>query len=567
MNVRMKITRRSLLKGLGFGTLALAFPMVFKSVRKGLGSVLCSDRLKHVSPVNRCLPDVPVARAFRGDQPARKHEVLWNKASFVESSGGLPRPSESVPLVIVGGGVSGLSTAYLLRDFKPILLEQAPRLGGNSQAESWNGIPYSVGAAYFMEQDEGTPIDLFYKDLGIYDLVRVKTDEDPVILNGKRYNGFWNGETDPRDPGQFRVLANHFQNVLQGEELIYPEIPTQSGEIRSRVNILDRQNFLQYVEGIVGAKLHPHLRSVIDHYCWSTFAAGIQEVSAAVGLNAFAAEFGKVYVAPGGNASVAERIFQRALDVVPIENFRTQALVFDVRVEGDEVWVSYLDETQKPKAIRAQSVVMACPKFVVKKIMDQLEPKRLRAMQDLKYRAYLVANVMVDAKVTDDFYDLFLLGDGQIHTENTEVLARKQKVTDVVLGTFARPREDKTVLTLYRGLPYEGGRASLFADSSFEDVYSEFAKQIEAEILPLLGIPVSRVKDIRIQRWGHPMPLPSVGLISSGTVDLLRAPFQERVFFIEQDNWMCAAIETGLSEALNFAPQIREVLNSARFLG
>src|SRR6185295_3554873 len=96
-------------------------------------------------------------------------------------------PDETTSLVIVGGGMSGLGTAYLLRDEKPVLLERADRFGGNARGESWDGIDYAIGAAYFLEADHDTPLDALYKELDVASFCRIKTEEDPVLIEGKIY--------------------------------------------------------------------------------------------------------------------------------------------------------------------------------------------------------------------------------------------------------------------------------------------------------------------------------------------------------------------------------------------
>src|SRR5271167_1012497 len=60
----------------------------------------------------------------------------------------LPKASNEYDVVIIGGGPSGLCSAYRLRDTNFLLLEKEPRLGGNAISEQWNGQWYSTGAAY-----------------------------------------------------------------------------------------------------------------------------------------------------------------------------------------------------------------------------------------------------------------------------------------------------------------------------------------------------------------------------------------------------------------------------------
>ena len=100
----------------------------------------------------------------------------------------------------------------------------------------------------------------------------------------------------------------------------------------------------------------------------------------------------------------------------------------------------------------------------------------------------------------------------------------------------------------------------LFSPAAFDQQKQELREQCESEILPLLGLTMKDVEDIRLTRWGHPMPVPAIGLIADGVTDQLRRPFKDRVFFVEQDNWMLAAIETAAEEALHFAPLVEKVL-------
>jgi phytoene dehydrogenase-like protein len=518
-------------------------------------------QLAGVSPIDRSLGDVAPAQFF-GDEPERPHRMLWDKQAYIGRIGGrLPVPEERVPLVVVGGGISGLVTSYLLRDYQPILLEQARRFGGNSQGQSWRGIDYSIGAAYFIEPEAESPLGKLVTDLGVPEIWTVKQGEDPVALSGKIHTKFWDGRTSAEGTAQFETLAKYFSSMNKGEDgLVYPEIPITDPGQTSYIKDLDCVSFREQVAKIAGGPLHPHIETMIEHYCWSSFGATSAEVSAAAGLNFYASEFGNMAVLPGGNAAVAERVLERLMHVVPPTHVRSGSTVFDVRVVSDGVVVAYDDEHHQPRAIHARAVVLCCPKFVVGKILHGIEAERVEAIKRLRYRSYLVANVLLRGGIDHGFYDLYLLGDGKLDAANLQAAAQQQQVIDVVLANYVHPDPAHTVLTLYRGIPSDGSRADLYGADAYARYRMMFEQQIHETILPLLHLRRENIVDLRIARWGHPLPVAATGLIANGTVEVIRTPFCGRVFFVEQDNWALPAFETSVTEALLWAPDIAEVL-------
>ena len=574
MDDESKISRRKALKVVGFGAAALCLPgasaLLFRGSSRFSGFSLADEGSLSTeggldfSPIDRTIPLV-APKAFSGDNPDRSHQILWDKAGYIASKGGkLPEPKERVKLVVIGGGLSGCFTSYLLKDHKPVILERAERFGGNARGESWHGIDYAIGSAYFVEQEPDSPLDKLYTELGLKKIVRVKSEEDAVIYKGKAVGHFWDGVTVPEeDRVQFRKLRQYFLDMLNGQNgLEAPEIPPLSDQQRRQLEVFDQMTFRQKLEEIVGGKLHPHIQTAIEHYCWSSFGASMNEISAAAGLNFYVGEFSKIYVAPGGNAAVCERILHKLSRTIPKTHFRPNSIVFDVKVVEDGVLVTYSDEKDEFKAIHAQAVVMACPKFVVSRILNGItaEPDRMEAIRGLRYRSYLVCNVLLDQVLPADSYDMFTIGDGTVNLDDIQSSADKTRATDFVLGTYAKPSLTKSVLTLYRTIPYDGARSVLLGNGAYEKYAKEFQEQVQTEILPLLGVDKSKVADMRITRWGHPLPLAEKGLIKEGTMDILRRPFGKRVFFVEQDNWMLPCLETGATEALLWAPKIDQLI-------
>jgi hypothetical protein len=507
-------------------------------------------------PIDRSLGET-APRGFSGDDPGLAHRVLWDLRGFLAEAGGLPAPEERIALAIVGGGLSGLASAWLLRDHRPVVLERAARFGGNSRGEAWGELDYSIGAAYFMMPDAGSPIEGFLRSLQLSDAPRVKDTEDPVVLAGKRFDSFWDGASDPGRAEEIRSLGRYFRSLFEETDgLTFPEIPPLDAEGRTRVDELDRRTFRAHLEARQGGALHPHVEAAIEHYCWSSFGASMNELGAASGLNFYAAEFGDVCVLPGGNAGVAERLVERLDEQLPDGSLRPSSLVVDVRPVEDGVLVTWLDAARRLRCLHARAAVVACPKFVAAKILPGLEPERSAAIGRLTYRAYQVANVLLRRSIPDDFYDLFLAGGGEAPGLDVEKAAKAQGVTDIVLGNWAHGRGPESVLTLYAALPWDGGREEIYEDGAYATQRAAFERQLLSEILPLVGAREDEVVDLRLARWGHPLPVAASGLLADGVVDRLRAPLGERIFFVEQDNWALPAFETAISEALIWAPEI-----------
>lgn len=547
------MNRRDILKIFGAGLALTVVPSII-FFKKSFNKI---SYLLNLSPIDR----KPTKDQYSGDNPTKAHAALWDKEGFLKRKGIKElTPQEKTKLVIIGGGISGLSSALLLKDFEPIILEQANRFGGNSKGESWEGIDYSIGAAYFTKPSKDSDIDLFFKEIGANNYWKEKVEEDPVVIDGRIFKNFWNGESSSKKE-QFKKLKDYFLSVYNEETNPYPEMPIRNENNRDQIEALNSISFLQHCETIIGEKLDPKIRAVLEHYCWSSLGAGMNEISAAHGLNFYAAEFGPLMIMPGGNSKIVELILKKLIDLLPVSNLRTDSLVFEVKNTKDGVLVSY-DQKGEIKTILAEKVIMSCPKFVVKNILVDIEDERKKAIDQIKYTSYLVANVCINKSIPNNFYDLYLAG----NIENTDFNKIKensleQKVTDVVYGNFSNPNKDRTVITLYRPLPFLGARGMILSPESYQNIKKEFKDQIEKEIISLLGIEMSDIAEIRIARWGHPLPVGNIGMIKNKSVDQLRKPFKDNIFFIEQDNWALPALETSLTEALLICPIIKKALS------
>lgn len=519
-----------------------------------------SDFLRNHSPINRLVGD-HAPRKFSGDDNTRPHQILWDIPNYLSTK--KITKKETTELVIIGGGVSGLFTAYQHRKHKPIILEQAPRFGGNAKGESFRGLDYSIGAAYIDQPHAGTPMAELYQELGIAGLTVTRPDPDPVEHKGKLYRNFWAGEVEPSDRKAYEAISKHFQDLVTEKNHAFPWIPSLKKENWEAAKRLDQESLHAALSRVAGGKLPPALETAIEHYSWSTYAASSKELSAPIAYMFLAQESNPIRIASGGNSAIAERVLERLLESgVPESHLRAGSIALQVRVENNQAVVLYENAKGELCELRAKAAVVSCPKFVAAKIMPDLESERASAIKKLRYRSYMTANLCLKKQPQEKFYDLFMTKSGHANLGDVKGYQDKVNATDLILANFAAPqfKGAGSVFTFYRAFPYDGARTELFAPTSYATYRKKFEQQISHEILPMLKLKQQDIVDLRLTLWGHALPLGAQGFYQDDTVEQLRKPHRDRVFFIEQDNWAHPSLQTGATESVLQRDLIKKVI-------
>jgi hypothetical protein len=508
---------------------------------------------------------MPFAKWFFGDD-FDNNTIPFHFIPDYFNGGPPPEPAEEVDVAVVGGGLSGLASAYFLRHHNTVLFELRDRFGGNSMGEEWHDIKYSLGGAYFMTPDPGSFLEHFYHELGLHRLIRTSEPPDPMELNGVIRDDFWSGVS----PEERKVFRRYAEVVTQVWENEYPDIPLSDDPIEAaRVRALDAFTFREDLERRMGMPMTPLLAAGVQSYFFSSFDAPMEEISAACGWNFVAAEEGGRWVLPGGNSQFVYEIWRRLKEredqVRPQcrpHFLRGRCRVIDVRPRGERLQVTYYDAGQNLRSISARFVIMAGSKHIAKYVLFDLEHwdwDKLQAMNQLSTLPYLVANVLLQSPIERDFYDCFLLGDGKNYPMNGEELSQNPIVTDMLRGDYTREHGPRSVLTLYWPLSWPAARFTLLLDDPWRHYTELLVPQIR-RMLSLLDVPESAVRQVRLTRWGHAMPIPRPGLIANGTVEMAHRPIGNNLYFANQDNWALPAVENSLLDAKAVTDTIRGML-------
>lgn len=482
---------------------------------------------------------------IEGDEEDDAHEIFWNKDGFIAKKGGIPAVSAEYDFIIVGGGIAGLASAHMLKGKKILLIEGNSRLGGNSKSQYIGKSFTSQGAAYITVPERGDEIDTFLGDLRIKNLLRpVDHTDEAVLMNGSYVKGFWDGATDEARASEFKRAHEKLIDVYENS---YPELPVwdDSSSGKRHFNSLDEITFQQWLERELGS-VHPHIMEYITLYCWSSFSASPDEISAAQGLNFLACDTAGTLVLPGGNGLIAEAIYQdlRKRSGVTILN---KAFAVDIKADTGKAVVCYKNAEGKLITVRARHCICANSKMINKKIISTLPVDQFKAMNDITYRAYMVANIFLKKKVPSVGYDIFDLS-GKSPVNNVKD-SNIKVYPDIVFSDWAmKDVADKSILTLYIPLPYDMAQQYLFVPT----LYQKYQDKIKQRLLPALaglGLSWADVEGMRLVRYGHALPLAERRGVSSGLFETASKSIDGCIHFANQDNWGNPCFETSFGSA------------------
>jgi hypothetical protein len=504
---------------------------------------------------------------FSGENVDLAHRLLFDPAATLAS--GTPQVhDERYDVIVIGGGIAGLTVAWKLRDRRVLLLESADEVGGVSKSETWQGLEYAIGAAYIIDPDPESSDERELAGFALLEELGLRArGEDMADFRRlqRRLSGdanhcvFSNRRVVPEAEVYSARNRAFFEHVLDSDN--YPSVPPADPAL---VDALDRGSFDAFLRNaalqrkVYGRTVGPISRlgwEAIEYYCWGAFGTTARETSAYHGLNFFAAEFGDVLVYPGGNAFITKRLGERIAAASP-QAIRTGA--WALRVERQEAGYSVTTwERERLHRYSARAVVFAAPLFLAPTIVPGLPEPQRTAIESLDYRSYLVANVLLKRpanaifanRAFRDGYELTRVHGAAIAGLGTEQISNRKVYSDAILADFVSGRHPThAVLTVYRPYPYLTGRARLLT-ASYAELEAEIRREVFAGFGPH-GLRADDIEGVRLARWGHPMIVTRPGQLADGTLRLA-AQSQPGLYFAHTDVQGAPAYENALAAAFD----------------
>jgi protoporphyrinogen oxidase len=477
---------------------------------------------------------------------------------------------EQSRVVVVGGGVAGLSAAWKLRKSgfdNFVLLELEGKIGGTSQSGENSFIKYPWGAHYlpvpFKENQELISL------LEEMELVESRDENDEIIIKeeflcrqpeerifymGRWYEGLYlhagESEKDRQELERFQKEINFWVDWRDSKGKRAFTLPILNCSDDAEVNELDKISFGEWLQRKNFSS--ERLFWYCDYACRDDYGLKLDETSAWAGLFYFCSRVRKsgqdsqpFIVFPEGNGRFVDHFYSKIA-----HKTRLNALVVEIIPKVNGIDVIYLDtKSKKLHGIHAEKVIFASPLFTAKYLIRDFKEHEPEHLRYFTHNAWFVANlVLKDRPKLLSTRDFPLAWDNVFYESPSlgYVCATHQKGIDY----------GPTVFTYYYPMCGEkDGRSKLFALD-----WKELADIVLTDMARAHKDIYSLVEKIDIMRWGHAMISPYPNFVRSHFIKQAQKPFRG-IYFAHSDLSGIALFEEAFFHGIKAAEEVLKSLS------
>jgi len=477
----------------------------------------------------------------------------------------------NIPLVIVGGGVAGLTAAWRLRNngftnFTLIELESAP--GGTSRSGSNRLISFPWGAHYIPAPlKENAALVSLLDEMGVVEgkdkdgepiigeQFLCRDPEERVFYKGRWYEGLYlHAGESADDQQQFQKFNSEVDNWIawrDGKGRRAFTLPVSACSDDAEVTSLDRVSMSEWM----GARglTSPRLRWWVDYACRDDYGMTLDHTSAWAGLFYFCSrapapktESQPLITWPEGNGRLVQHLFEKAKDNIQLDRAAVELIPTDNGV--DVVTIDH--NGREPRGFHAQRVIFAAPQFVARYVVRPYRDNPPPHIAEFQFGAWMVANLTLkDRPKPGSQRDFPLAWDNVLYESPSlgYVVATHQQGID----------RGPTVLTYYYPLVDENprvGRTRLLETDwrGWSEVALSDLSRAHQDIRGL-------VERLDVMRWGHAMIRPRTGFVWGSARREAAKPFRG-IHFAHSELSGVALFEEAFDNGLRAANEILSIL-------
>lgn len=372
-------------------------------------------------------------------------------------------------LCVIGAGLSGLASAYYLRDYaKANMVESANITGGRINTVRPGKYFVDVGAQFFSKED-----------LEIYPLVtQLKLNKKLKELNLSGFSVFNKNEL-------FKLSESISQPRKETHELV---------KMYSLFNDLPEETFLDPPEELLKQDFETfYKKNVGKENLWLiealtraiTFSKP-KELSAMYGLITCASFFSKCYGLNGGLSEIIKKLIQNAKSKIT-KNSKITAIEFENQCVK-EIHISNKNGKKKLKIDKKDKLISSVPASNLAKIVSDAELKRL--LERIEYHNCTVALLKTKKKlIRDEAGILFPEKEGKI----SAVFEETKKFSSVT---------GKGLLLAFMPKALNKENAEEVMIDSLEKILPDIRENIESKQVFIWdnGLPVHNYGLVKVQR-------------------------------------------------------------------
>lgn len=459
-----------------------------------------------------CAGGREIAGGIVGSSDARGHWLRDGPPPGPET------PTEDVPVLVVGGGIAGLSAAWKLArsGFSDVrLLELEDGLGGTSVGGRNAVSPHPWGAHYvpvptreeraltelLLEVGAITGFDAAGRALAHPDHL-CRAPEERLFAAGRWHEGLFPRELcaaedlAQMDRFQARVAAYAARRDAEGRRAF--AVPVARSSRDADLLALDGISMADWMarEGLTA----PFLRWWVEYACRDDFGCLLETTSAWAGLHYFAArvavpgdEPAAFLTWPEGNARLVKHL------ATSVEGRVTSGAVVTA-VEGgpDRVVVRWIDAaTRARRRTTAEHVICALPRYAARRVVRGLPDDGVA----FRTSPWVVANLTLDVEPASPGFPTCW-----------DNVVRESDALGYVVATHQTDRAERdTVWTWYRPFPEADTAAA--RRRVLATPWSGWRDQVLSDLGPAHHELERRIVSLDVMRWGHAMVRPEPGFL------------------------------------------------------